>query len=156
MRLAGSIWTIVTVCTRLVLTRVLKLIQARCFVDGKMVFGICYFHKWRLDLLLCPATTLMHSAVEKLDSDLLWRTVTAITIRFGLLALFRSIGRYRCGSSSLPPVHYSVGPQHLELFQPHFPPSIPVSMSRPRYFPDAPIPMRNIRYPRFVYCAHSR
>ena len=78
MRLAGSIWTIVTVCTRLVLTRVLKLIQARCFVDGKMVFGICYFHKWRLDLLLCPATTLMHSAVEKLDSDLLWRTVTAI------------------------------------------------------------------------------
>lgn len=62
-------------------------------------------------VILCPATTLMHSAVEKLDSDLLWRTVTAITIRFGLLlALFRSIGRHRCGSSSLPRVHYSVGP----------------------------------------------
>jgi hypothetical protein len=32
---------------------------------------------------LRPATTLMHSAVEKLGSDLLWRTVTATTIRFG-------------------------------------------------------------------------
>ena len=86
---AGSVWSVATVFTRPVLTRVLsKLYQHSVLLNWRRGFGFCYVYEWRLDLLLCPATTLMHSAVEKLGSVLLWRTVTAIITRFGLSPCF--------------------------------------------------------------------